>query len=181
MPEHAAAPHVNGAVDPLEDALAARTERAVAREFRNVRAGTALLAARLKAQEEELAAMLDARHVASRRAVARRVVWAVILPFIQGLVLAAVLVAAGWGLTEWATYRLRTSAVALAEVEDRITAAELQLDAIRDESWGVGTAERDDRCFVLLPEDADVDTFIRLDGRRAVELPCLGKEEALND
>ena len=112
-----------------------------------------------------------------RLRVRRQIATRLLTPVVMGFVLLAVLAAGGWGLAQWSGYRLRTSVAALAEVEDRITAAELEWTELRDGSWGVGLIEIDGQCYVLVPEDADAETFVRIDGRRAVGLPCRGSGE----
>ena len=121
--------------------------------------------------EREMKAMADeeARRIQRR---SEALLWAVLKPVVAGLVVVAVLAAAGWGLYQWTALRLRTAVAALTEVEERTAEARLRLDDLAEQTWGVALIRSDSQCLVLLPEDVDVETHLRFDGRRAVELPC---------
>ena len=121
--------------------------------------------------EREMKAMADeeARRIQRR---SEALLWAVLKPVVAGLVVVAVLAAAGWGLYQWTALRLRTAVAALTEVEERTAEARLRLDDLAEQTWGVALIRSDGQCLVLLPEDVDVETHLRFDGRRAVELPC---------
>ena len=121
--------------------------------------------------EREMKAMADeeARRIQRR---SEALLWAVLKPVVAGLVVVAVLAAAGWGLYQWTALRLRIAVAALTEVEERTAEARLRLDDLAEQTWGVALIRSDGQCLVLLPEDVDVETHLRFDGRRAVELPC---------
>ena len=121
---------------------------------------------------------MNAEIAASKERMNRRK-WTVLMPLAHGLAVIAVLVVAAWGFHQWTTVRLRTSIAALTEVEERIAGARDRLERIEGQTWGVDLVVTDGRCLVLLPENLDVDTHLRFDGRRAAELPC--PAGALND
>ena len=145
----------------------------VSRYFAELDGQLGHLRERHRAEVEALERDYEKYRLRVRRQIATRL----LAPVVMGFVLLAVLAAGGWGLAQWSGYRLRTSVAALAEVEDRITAAELEWAELRDGSWGVGLIEIDGQCYVLVPEDADAETFVRIDGRRAVRVPCRGSGE----
>ena len=108
----------------------------------------------------------------------RIVGWGMLRPVIGAVLIALILIGAGTGYLQWNEYNFRQAVARSALITSQNETLMEEATDIRNGVFGVGLAREDDRCFILLPASADVETFWTVTGRRAAEVNCPPSGEA---